>query len=176
MATAKSAMNGSSVSPEWKEATAIGLASFSLPFLGCAAVAYYLLHWNVQASWLAGVALSTTSIAVVYAVMLELGLNNSTYGKTVLAACFITDLGTVLALGLIFTPFSMKTVYFAGASMISRILVAFDGSGQSQKAYVQAVDAIVMGHRGESLFRRWLLGSVAKRVLSYAQCTVIIVR
>jgi nucleotide-binding universal stress UspA family protein len=38
------------------------------------------------------------------------------------------------------------------------------------------MDVIVMGHRGESLFQKWLLGSVAKRVLSYAQCTVIVVR
>jgi nucleotide-binding universal stress UspA family protein len=38
------------------------------------------------------------------------------------------------------------------------------------------VDAIVMGHRGESLLQKWLLGSVAKRVLSYAHCTVIVVR
>ncbi|RJP80815.1 MAG: universal stress protein [Desulfobacteraceae bacterium] len=37
-------------------------------------------------------------------------------------------------------------------------------------------DAIVMGHRGESLLQKWLLGSVAKRVLSYANCTIIVVR
>jgi nucleotide-binding universal stress UspA family protein len=40
----------------------------------------------------------------------------------------------------------------------------------------RGVDAIVMGHRGESLLQKWLLGSVAKRVLSYAHCTVIVVR
>ena len=40
----------------------------------------------------------------------------------------------------------------------------------------QDVDVIVMGHRGESLLQRWLLGSVAKRVLSYAHCTVVVVR
>lgn len=38
------------------------------------------------------------------------------------------------------------------------------------------VDAIVMGHRGESLLQKWLLGSVAKRVLSYVHCTVVVVR
>src|SRR5208283_2666056 len=97
---------------KWKEATAIGLIGFFAPFLGCTAVAYYLLHWGKDASWLAGVALSTTSVAVVYAVMLEFGLNKTIYGKTVLAACFINDLGTVLALGLIFAPFSYKTLIF----------------------------------------------------------------
>ncbi|MFZ5996972.1 MAG: cation:proton antiporter [Nitrospirota bacterium] len=101
-----------------KEASAIGFISFLAPFLGCTAAAYYLLHWTVKASWLAGVALSTTSVAVVYAVMLELGLNKTDFGKAVLAACFVTDLGTVLALGLIFAPFTIKTLIFVGASAV----------------------------------------------------------
>jgi Kef-type K+ transport system membrane component KefB len=96
----------------WKEAGAIGLISFLVPFIGCAAAARYLLGWDPMASWLAGVAMSTTSVAVVYAVMLEFGFNAIDYGKVVLAACFITDLGTVLALGLIFSPFTFKTVVF----------------------------------------------------------------
>lgn len=37
-------------------------------------------------------------------------------------------------------------------------------------------DLIVMGHRGKSIVQRWLLGSVSKRVLSYATCSVMIVR
>jgi Kef-type K+ transport system membrane component KefB len=102
---------------KWQEATVVGVASFSAPFLGCAAVAYYVLHWDPAASWLAGIALSTTSVAVVYAVMLEFGFNTTDYGKTVLAACFITDLGTVLALGLMFSPFTLKTLIFFAASI-----------------------------------------------------------
>jgi Kef-type K+ transport system membrane component KefB len=102
---------------KWKEATALGIAGFVAPFLGCAAVAYFWLGWDRQASWLAGVALSTTSVAVVYAVMLETGLNQTTFGKTVLAGCFINDLGTVLALGLIFAPFTVRTLVFVGGSL-----------------------------------------------------------
>ena len=97
---------------QWKEAAAVGLASFFFPFLGCAAAAHYLLGWENMPSWLAGVAMSTTSVAVVYAVMIEFGFNTTDYGKTVLAACFITDLGTVAALGLIFAPFTIKTLIF----------------------------------------------------------------
>lgn len=96
----------------WKEAMVVGLISFGAPFLGAAAAARYLLDWTPSASWLAGVALSTTSVAVVYAVMLELGFNTTEYGKAILAACFVTDLGTVLALGLIFAPFTLRTLVF----------------------------------------------------------------
>lgn len=110
---------------KWKEATVIGLIAFFAPFLGCTAVAYYLLGWTVKSSWLAGVALSTTSVAVVYAVMLELGLNKTEFGKIVLAACFINDLGTVLALGLIFSPFTIKTVVFVILSIVVFALLPF---------------------------------------------------
>ena len=85
---------------KWKESTAVGLAGFFFPFLGAAMVAHYLVGWPWRPSWLAGVALSTTSVAVVYAVMLELGFNRTIYGKAILAACFINDVGTGIALGL----------------------------------------------------------------------------
>jgi glutathione-regulated potassium-efflux system ancillary protein KefC len=100
---------------EWRPALAIGVISFVLPFLGCAALARWGLGWSPDASWLAGIAMSTTSVAVVYAVMLEFGLNGTDYGKGVLAACFVTDLGTVVALGVIFAPFTIRTLIFLGA-------------------------------------------------------------
>ncbi|HUN94057.1 MAG TPA: cation:proton antiporter [Burkholderiaceae bacterium] len=102
-----------------KETCSIGMVGFVAPFLGCTAVAYYLLHWSVASSWLAGIALSTTSVAVVYAVMLEFGFNRTHYGKTVLAACFVNDLATVLALGLMFSPFTYKTLVFVAGSVIA---------------------------------------------------------
>jgi len=108
---------------KWKEATAVGLVSFFVPFLGCAAAARWLLGWDPAASWLAGVAMSTTSVAVVYAVMIEFGFNTTDYGKTVLAACFITDLGTVVALGLLFAPFTFKTVLFVGTLAVVGLAV-----------------------------------------------------
>jgi Kef-type K+ transport system membrane component KefB len=103
---------------KWKEAMGVGLVGFFGPFLGAAAVAHFVLKWSLPASWLAGVALSTTSVAVVYAVMLEFGLNRTDFGKGILAACFVNDLGTVIALGLIFAPFTMRTLIFVGASIV----------------------------------------------------------
>jgi glutathione-regulated potassium-efflux system ancillary protein KefC len=108
---------------KWREATVIGLIGFFAPFLGATTVARFLLGWDVRASWLAGVALSTTSVAVVYAVMLELGFNRTEFGKAILAACFINDLGTVIALGLIFSPFTSRTLIFIVASIVAFIVL-----------------------------------------------------
>jgi glutathione-regulated potassium-efflux system ancillary protein KefC len=110
---------------KWKEATVVGLVGFFGPFIGCAAVARYILHWSVGSSWLAGVALSTTSVAVVYAVMLELGFNKTEFGKAILAACFVNDLGTVIALGLIFSPFTMRTLIFVLVSTVVFFILPF---------------------------------------------------
>jgi nucleotide-binding universal stress UspA family protein len=54
-----------------------------------------------------------------------------------------------------------------------------DGSpaeGIIHHAETLGVDHIVMGHRGLSTFKRWLLGSVAKQVMIYAQCAITIIR
>jgi glutathione-regulated potassium-efflux system ancillary protein KefC len=111
-------LNPESIKGQAKEILLIGLAGFLIPFLGCTAIAYYILHWTPAASWLVGIALSTTSVAVVYAVMLDLGLNRTRFGKAVLAACFVNDLGTVLALGFIFSPFTWKSLIFICASAV----------------------------------------------------------
>jgi len=100
-----------------REVLLVGTIGFFAPFLGCAAVAFYLLHWDLRASLLAGIALSTTSMAVVYAVMVETGLNKTGYGKGILGACFVNDLGTVIALGLIFAPFTYRTIVFLGVTV-----------------------------------------------------------
>ncbi len=100
------------------EVSVVGLIGFLAPFLGCAALAYYILGWDPQASWLCGIALSTTSMAVVYAVMLETGLNQTEYGKGILASCFVNDLGTVIALGLMFAPFTQKTILFIATGTV----------------------------------------------------------
>jgi Kef-type K+ transport system membrane component KefB len=110
---------------KWKEALLVGLAGFVAPFLGASAAARYVLGWDVGPSWLAGVALSTTSVAVVYAVMLELGFNVTDYGKAILAACFVNDLGTVLALGLIFSPFTVRTLIFVVVSAAVFVALPF---------------------------------------------------
>lgn len=143
---------GAELEPEvmrakWKEVTVVGLVGFFAPFLGCAAVARYLLHWDPQASWLAGVALSTTSMAVVYAVMLETGFNRTEFGKGILGACFINDLGTVLALGFLFAPFTHKTPVFAIGCILAFVLLPA----------VTAKLTVAYGHKTAAIRTKWIV-------------------
>jgi glutathione-regulated potassium-efflux system ancillary protein KefC len=89
----------------------------------CAGAANVYLGWGIKPSWLAGIAMSTTSAAVVYAVMLKFGLSTTEFGKTILIATFVTDVATVLTLGLMFTPFTRKTlIALGGAAMVLLVL------------------------------------------------------
>lgn len=101
-----------------KEVSIVGFIGFFAPFTGSSLIAYYLIGWDLQASLLCGIALSTTSMAVVYAVMLEYGFNTTEFGKGILGACFVNDLGTVIGLGLIFAPFTYKTLIFISVTII----------------------------------------------------------
>ena len=103
---------GAEIDPEslrkhLKPSLVIGGISFLFPFLGAMAFAYFVIGWDLHAAQIAGIALSTTSVAVVYAVMVESGLSDTDLGKLILAACFVTDLGTVVALGVLFASFNM---------------------------------------------------------------------
>jgi Kef-type K+ transport system membrane component KefB len=95
----------------------IGLMGFFAPYLGCLLLARYGLGWPWPQAQIAGIALSTTSVAVVYAVMVETGYNRTELGKIILAACFINDIGTVLALGLVFANYNVYLLLFALATI-----------------------------------------------------------
>src|SRR5215472_14668425 len=106
----------------WKASLSIGLVSFLLPFLAAFGFCRLVLGWHLHAAEIGGVALSTTSVAVVYAVMVETGLNRHDIGKLILAACFITDLGTVLALGGFFANYGWLVALFAALTVLALYL------------------------------------------------------
>lgn len=103
---------------KFKASFLIGFFSFLMPFLGVAAYTYFVAHWSIQASLLAGTALSTTSLAVVYSVLVETGLSKSPVGKMLMSATFITDIGTALALSILFIKPNLYTLIFIVASIV----------------------------------------------------------
>jgi Kef-type K+ transport system membrane component KefB len=102
-----------------KESLLLGGLSFALPFVGAGLFAFYVAGWNLQQAEIAGVALSTTSLAVVYAVLVETGLTKTEIGKIIMAATFVTDLGTALALSLLFIQPTPYLLLFIGVSIVA---------------------------------------------------------
>lgn len=176
---------GSEVDPavlrsKFKESFLIGVASFLLPFIACFAYAYYFAGWSLEQSQIAGIALSTTSVAIVYAVMVETGLNSKELGKIILAACFITDLGTVLALGVLFAHFNSWLYIFMVATaftlpLVYRIAGPFIKSfgGRINQAEVKLVffvlfllGGLAVKAHSEAVLPAYLLGLFMATILS----------
>src|SRR5215471_12372844 len=103
----------------------IGVVGFFAPYLGVLAFAYFVSGWTWPQAQIAGIALSTTSVAVVYAVMVETGFNETELGKIILAACFVNDLGTVLALGIVFANYNFWLVGFAAATVATLLILPY---------------------------------------------------
>ena len=101
----------------------IGVVGFFAPYLGVLFFARYAAGWPWPQAQIAGISLSTTSVAVVYAVMVETGFNRTELGKIILAACFVNDLGTVLALGLVFANYNVWLATFAGVTAVALFLI-----------------------------------------------------
>jgi len=101
----------------------IGVVGFFAPYIGVLAFAYFVSGWTWPQAQIAGIALSTTSVAVVYAVMVETGFNETELGKIILAACFVNDLGTVLALGIVFANYNFWLVGFAAATVATLLIL-----------------------------------------------------
>jgi Kef-type K+ transport system membrane component KefB len=104
----------------WEASVGIGLASFVGPFVVVSGVAYLLLDWSGRASLIAGTALSTTSLAVVYAVLIERHLTDTSIGKLLMSATFVTDLCTALALSAIFVK---PNIWFPVFLLVSVALI-----------------------------------------------------
>jgi len=103
---------------EWRASLAIGFVSFFAPFALVGLLAYYGLGWNHRQAEIAGIALSTTSLAVVYAVLVETGLNQTLIGKRIMAATFVTDFGTATALSVLFVKPTLWIAPFIATAIV----------------------------------------------------------
>lgn len=101
----------------------IGLMGFVAPFVGVLLFVRFVFAWSWPQAEIAGLALSTTSVAVVYAVMVENGYNKSELGKIILAACFVNDLGTVAVLGILFANYNIWLAVFVVAAGLAMVIL-----------------------------------------------------
>jgi len=123
-----------------KESLLIGGASFLFPFVGAFLYCFYVEGWTLNAALVAGVALSTTSLAVVYSVLVETGLAKTELGKILMAATFVTDIGTALTLSILFLKPTYYTALFVVVSIVVVYLAArFSGYFFNRRRYKNKV-------------------------------------
>lgn len=170
----------------FRETVSIGLVAFAAPFLGAFLFALAVAGWDVRAAQIAGLALSTTSVAVVYAVMVETGLNETELGKIILAACFVNDLATVVMLGVLFANFSVWLLLFAVALALALVLFGRFGPplfeafrGRASEPEIRLVFLLLLGlgglavaGRSEAVLPAYLLGMASAVLLARERTAV----
>ncbi len=107
----------------WRESVLLGGASFGIPFAVVLVVVRFLLHWQTQEAEIAALALSTTSVAVVYSVLLEGGLAGSLLGKRLLTATFVTDLLTAALLSILFVRLTWWLIPYVAVSVAMLVVM-----------------------------------------------------
>lgn len=107
---------------KFKESFLMGFFSFLCPFLGVFWYTYFIAGWSLSASLIAGTALSTTSLAVVYSVLVESNLTRHEFGKIIMAATFVTDMTTAIALSVLFIKPTLYTLLFIVVSVVVIVL------------------------------------------------------
>ncbi len=105
-----------------KESFLVGSLSFFCPFLCTFLYTFYVAHWELPAALIAGITLSTTSLAVVYSVLVETGFSNTASGKFLMAATFITNIESALALSIVLLKPNFYTIVFVIISFIITFL------------------------------------------------------
>lgn len=110
-----------------KSSMVIGSASFLSPFLAVYFITAYFLHFSYEQALLSAVALSTTSIALVYPLLLKSKERLDNTGKKILSAAMIVDLLSMIALSLMFSDITYITIAFILAFAIFSYFVPYFG-------------------------------------------------
>lgn len=102
----------------FNECLSIGFVSFIVPFIFVLLLCFYVLKWQISQSLLVAVALSGTSIALVYTTIINKDLSGNRMGTVLIGSTFVTNICTALTLSILFMKPNLDTLYFIIASAV----------------------------------------------------------
>ena len=105
-------VDGKLLKDNFRRAGLLSLSSFFAPLAAGFLFCRYLAGWSAQASAIGGIALSETSLAVVYSVLAETGRAGTKTGRLLMACTFLTNTLTALALSAAFLRPNFFTLVF----------------------------------------------------------------
>jgi len=96
----------------------IGFSSYFFPLISVFYFAHHILGYSFEASVLIGIALSTTSLALVYPLLKEKGLLNHTIGQILLAGAMVVDISSMLTMSFLFEGINVYNLLFTAALLL----------------------------------------------------------
>lgn len=158
-------VNPMALRKSWRASLAIGVLSFLVPFVAAMLTCRYLAGWDWRPAEIGGIALSTTSLAVVYAVLVETGLSATRIGQLVMSATFVTDMGTVLALSLLFIRPTWWLVPFVLVSAALIVVMPRIGSWFFGRYGSRVIEPEIKGAFAALLLLMWLGDKAASQAV-----------
>src|SRR5919106_2508299 len=101
----------------WRASLTIGLASLLAPLAGVYAVSRFVFGVDHRVAALLGLALSTTSLALVYQFLRERGLVSGDAGQAILGAAMVVDVGAMMLLAAALGHLGWATAIFVIAAV-----------------------------------------------------------
>ncbi len=108
----------------FRQAALLSFSSFLIPFISGFLFCRYLAGWSPSASLITAIALSETSLAVVYSVLVETGLSSRRMGKVLMVCTFLTNSLTAISLSFVFLKPNLHTFIFI---LVSAVFLIFAG-------------------------------------------------
>ena len=96
----------------------IGFCSYFFPLISIFYVCHYLLKYSFEASLLIGIALSTTSLALVYPLLREKKLLSLPAGQILLAGAMVVDISSMLTMSFLFEGINAYNLLFTAALLL----------------------------------------------------------
>ncbi|WP_024786749.1 MULTISPECIES: cation:proton antiporter [unclassified Lebetimonas] len=100
------------------KAVFIGVSSFLLPFVSIFLISKFILLYSLKASLLISIALSTTSLALVYPLLKDKNMLHLNSGQTLLAGAMIVDIISMFSLSFLFEGINYQNIIFLGVLLI----------------------------------------------------------
>lgn len=105
-------VDGRLLKENFRQAGIISFFSFFAPLAAGFAFCRYAAGWSARAAAIGGIALSETSLAMVYSVLVETGRAGTKTGRLLMACAFLTNTLTALALSAAFLKPNFYTAVF----------------------------------------------------------------
>jgi len=96
----------------------IGFSSYFFPLVSVFYFAHHVLNYSFEASVLIGIALSTTSLALVYPLLKEKNLLSLPTGQILLAGAMVVDISSMLTMSFLFEGINFYNLLFSLALIL----------------------------------------------------------
>lgn len=104
----------------YRSSLELGFTAFLLPFVAVLVAGFVIVpSWGLRPLLVTAIAFSEVSVAIVFTILRERAIANTTLGRTILAATFVTNFLVMVSLSVLFVNFRIEDVLYFGILLVA---------------------------------------------------------